>query len=105
MTEVMEQVATIIRTETRVHHRVDGSAIAEDDVAHQILSIPEILIKDPDQSLPEIPEVPIYSDKPYTDAEKGAWRMGALTYKHKLLKEHWSKVLPKEEKQDESDAF
>ena len=48
-----EEIAKIIRKETKVHHRVDGSAITEDDVAKQILSI----------IIEEIEKMPLLSDE------------------------------------------
>ena len=45
-----------------------------------------------DQNLPEIPETPVYSDKPYTVIEKQAFRTGAITYKGIVKKANWRKV-------------
>lgn len=36
--ELLTETTKIIRKETKVHHRVDGSAITADDVALQILA-------------------------------------------------------------------
>jgi len=62
------------------------------DEATQIISIKGLRIEADDQSLPDIPDFPVYSDKPYTDVEKQAFRMGALTYRNKMRKANWVKV-------------
>lgn len=49
-----------------------------------------------DKSLPEVPDSPIYSDKPYTDAEKQAFRAGTLVYRNVIAKAGWKLPEPTE---------
>ena len=63
--------------------------------ANDIVSIPEILIKDPDQSLPENPY------EPPLDGTQGIWSDIVIATQKRMLKSdkngsHWIKVLPKE---------
>ena len=60
-------------------------------ITRQILKL--VVIPDKDQSLPEIPEFPIYSAKPYTDAEKQAFRTGALTYRNKIKEANFRRII------------
>lgn len=67
-------------------------------LANQILSIPELLIKDPDQSLPKC-------DVEYNPLACGAeddtdncYRGGWDASQGEMLKENWVKVIPKENK-------
>lgn len=103
--EVMEQVERKVRRlilNNSEHYLAEGlekDYIAMvDSISNAILSIPEILIKDPDQSLPHIPE---------RDADGlpiGSWLVSAGMFAQQdMLKPDenssvWVKVLPKEEK-------
>lgn len=90
--EVMEQVIHNIREILRVVNSIRdfGMGTAYNEYVNQILSIPEILIKDPDQSV-----------------RRPDWREGDLLrgweIAVKYLKEEYGfvKVIPEEEKQNE----
>ena len=45
-----------------------------------------------DQTFGILPEPPIYSDKPYSDSEKDAFRTGVLTYREAIRKAGWRKI-------------
>ena len=53
--------------------------------------IPELAVVNREATLPPPPIPPIYSDKPYTDIEKIAFRAGVLTYRNSMLKEGYVK--------------
>ena len=61
------------------------------EIAELILSVKELAIVDREAELPTIPDPPIYSDKPYSDIEKQAFRVGILTYRNSVLKAGWVK--------------
>lgn len=48
--------------------------------------------------LPYIPESPVYSDKPYDEVEKQAFRVGALTYRNAISKAGYLPCYPLKEK-------
>lgn len=58
---------------------------------HLLVENPEIAIVDREAELPTIPDPPIYSDKPYSDIEKQAFRVGTLTYRNSVVKAGWIK--------------
>lgn len=89
--EVMEQVKDKIkRAMSWKEEDLEGQSTEiwlERKIDH-ILSILEILIKDPDQSLP-YSDVPVITN--YTQEYNEIYRQAQRT----MLKEHWVKVMPK----------
>ncbi len=95
MTEVMEQVVKAIRDIVCRRKRLDfeGYCVGFDDygIEKEILSIPEILIKDPDQSLPD--------HEIFEGGNIVSFTID-VAQKH-MLKENWVKCYPREEKSNE----
>ena len=88
--EVMERVRTEIQN---IILQNSGRVLGVASASNQILSIPEILIKDPDQSLPENP----YKPKAGEQIRTGRQNLYEQSQQD-MLKEHWMRMLPKEEK-------
>jgi len=67
---------------------------ADDFLSLKVGSL-RLAIVDDKAELPAVPDPPLYSDKPYGDIEKQAFRVGALTYRNSVLKAGYVKEVKK----------